>query len=202
MSPGGQEACETLAGIATHHGIEQESDDGQSSDLSAGPHQRVRAEAKQALVKSRARMVKNHNRQSKVRSFTVGSAVGVRVDRSDRGSVDRRLIPCLVVHVNGRGQCQLRSEQGLLQTKYYPDDLAPYPADYHFSFTALDTLEGVPRIKLVTASRLQSYARVDAVSCGCTSLKCRTLQCKCYAAGVDCTSRCHRGKKCGHMAKP
>ena len=199
LSPGTKQACETLAGIATTR-VQQ--DDPDQDSLLDSRHKRTRQEAREALKRSCARMVKNHNKQSKVRFFNVGDPVGVKVERSDRCNVDRELTPCLVVQVNGRGQCQLRCDTGVLETLYYPDDLAPYPKDYvgKFNFSALDDLEGVPRLKHVTASKAQSYAKVSAVSCGCSSLKCCTHQCKCFASGVGCTSRCHRGKKCKHMA--
>ncbi|DBA75187.1 TPA: hypothetical protein ACH3X1_010494 [Trebouxia sp. C0004] len=69
----------------------------QSSDDSEGPHKQIRHEDLETLKKTRARMVKNHNRQSRVRSFQVGDCVGVKVDRADRGHCDRKFVPCLII---------------------------------------------------------------------------------------------------------
>ena len=62
--------------------------DGSDSD---GPHKSVRKEVVARLRVTRERMVANHNKQSRVRSFKVGDCVGVKVDRADRGHCDRSL---------------------------------------------------------------------------------------------------------------
>ena len=125
LSPGTKQACETLAGIATARVQQADPED----SLLDGRHKRTMQEAREALTRSRARMAKNHNKQCKVQFFNVGDPVGVKADRSERCNVDRALIPRLA-RVNGRGQCQLRCDTGVLETLYYPDDLAPYPKDY------------------------------------------------------------------------
>ena len=168
---------------------------------SDGPHKQIRREAIATIEKTRARMVRNYNRQSKVHHSKIGDRVGIKIDRSDRGHCDRKFVPCLIIDVNNRKQFQLRCQDGVIDTRFTAGDLQPFPSNFHFSFAAEDSTEGVPHLKLVGASRKQSYAIVTAVSCNCRSLKCSTNQCKCFRAGVDCTARCHAGRKCQHWGQ-
>lgn len=73
-----------------------------SSDDSDGPHKQIRQQGVETLKETCAHMVKNHNRQSRMRSFQVGDYVGVKVDQPDRGHCDRKLVPCLIIGLNRR----------------------------------------------------------------------------------------------------
>ncbi len=135
-----------------------------SSDDSDGPHKQIRQEALEILKKTHAHMVKNHNRQSRVRSFQIGDCVGVKVDRADRGHCDRKFVPCLIIVMNRRQQFQLRCEDGMIETRHTAGDLQPFPSTARFSFTAGDSIEGLQQLKVIKASRPQSHAKVAAVS--------------------------------------
>lgn len=82
-----------------------------SSDDSDGPHKQIRQQGVEILKETCANMVKNHNRQSRMRSFQVGDYLGVKVDRPDRGHCDR--VPCLIIGLNRRQHFQLRCEVSL-----------------------------------------------------------------------------------------
>ena len=172
-----------------------------SSDDSDGPHKQIRQEGLETLKKTRARMDKNHNRQSRVRSTQIGDCVRVKVDRADRGHCDTKFVPCLIIGVNRRQQFQLRCEDGVIETRHTAGDLQPFPSTTRFSFAAEDSIEGMQQLKVIKASRLQSHAKVAAVSCKCGTLECSTKKCRCFAAGVECTARCHAGKKCQHWGQ-
>ncbi|DBA66164.1 TPA: hypothetical protein ACH3X2_002636 [Trebouxia sp. C0005] len=86
-------------------------------------------------------MVKNHNRQSRVRSFQIGDCVGVKVDRTNGGHCDRKFVPCLIIGVNRRQQFQLRYEDGVIETGHTAGDLQPFPSTVRFSFAAGDSIQ-------------------------------------------------------------
>ena len=90
MSPGTHEAAQTLAGIASEPAGHADSEHDFNED---GPHQKIRKQVLKRLDITRARTEVNYNKDFKARQFAVGVCVGVKVDRADRGAVDRAYIP-------------------------------------------------------------------------------------------------------------
>ena len=85
-----------------------------------------------AYKKNANRMKLRHAKQHKVREFTVGESVSVRVPRIDRASTDPQRLPCIVVEVVGKAQAvyRLRSKYGVLKVCYHAGDLEGYSGKY------------------------------------------------------------------------
>ena len=103
------------------------------------PHQKIRKQVLKRLDITRAHTEVNYNKDFKVPQFAVGDCVGVKVDRADRGAVDRAYIPCLIVDINGRGQHKLRCESGVLATRFIAAHMQSFPKICDLPFTAEDS---------------------------------------------------------------
>ena len=134
-----------------------------------------------------------HAKQHKVREFTVGESVSVRVPRIDRASTDPQRLPCIVVEVIGRAQAvyRLRSKYGVLKVCYHAGDLEGYLGKYDIPIAGWEEAQ---RISLQEAAKLSSPWNVFTGNrCNCSGM-CDTRRCPCKKKAIDCSSFCQNGK--------
>ena len=156
-------------------------------------HLGVRKRADEVYKRNANRMKLKHAKRNKVREFTVGQSVSVRVPRIDRASTDPQRLPCVVVEVVGKAQAmyRLRSKFGVLKVCYHAGDLEGYSCKYDIS---VDGWEEAERITLREAAKLSSPWNVfTGNKCNCSS-GCDSRKCPCKKKAIDCSSFCHNGK--------
>ena len=96
-----------------------------------------------------------HVKKRKVREFTVGEFVSLRIPRIDRASTDVHRLPCVVVEVVGKVQVmyRLRSKLGVLKVCYHAGDLEGYSGTYNIPVAGWEEAQQIP---LREAAKLSS----------------------------------------------
>lgn len=134
----------------------------------------------------------NASKKIKITKYEVGDAVTVKVPAQDRGPLDLRRIPGIIVKVSN-GFHKIRTEFGVLRTQYRTDELEKCA----FNVAEVEGWKNEVILTLREAAR-KFNKRADAVAvCKCKST-CATKKCRCFKLGVKCTTRCHNGLSCSN----
>ena len=114
----------------------------------------------------------------------------VRVPRHDRGAGDLRRIPGVIV-AKQRGSYKVKTEHGVLKGRCRADQLQKY---FHATVQCAGW-ETDPTITLRSAAKNFNQRKSDISYCKCKS-GCMNGKCRCLKKGIQCTTYCHKGKKC------
>ena len=90
---------------------------------------------------------------------------------------------------------KVRCEHGVINGLVRTDQLVLWTSPHKFDFTATDSISGLKEMAIVTAAKLATKANSKPSQCNCKA-DCKGQHCSCRKAGVQCTARCHAGKKC------
>ena len=133
----------------------------------------------------------NASKKLKVCEFAVGDAVTVKVPVQDRGPLDMKRVPGVIVKISN-GSHKIRTQFGLLYTQYRADELEKC------SFKVVE-MEGWDKddkeITLREAARKFNKQSDEVSVCKCKS-GCKSKNCACFKHGVHCTTCCHNGLSC------
>ena len=162
-------------------------------------HSAVREKADTAYRKNAEKMWHKYSKERRIREFTAGENVSVRIPRIDWACTDPQRLPCVVVEVVGKAviMYRLRCESGVLKCCYRASDLEPYAGSYNIP---TNNWEEQPRVTLREAARNQAQWNVfQGNKCNCRPRRpgtCDSRRCPCRKKGIDCSSHCHRGEDC------
>lgn len=127
----------------------------------------------------------DNKKKRSVAEFNIGDNVVLHVKKCDRRNATLRNIPCVIIHKTHGNQPQYRllCRVGVISKMVNASSLSQYPG-------SVDTGPKDVRISIREAAR--QILNPQVTSCSCVSLPCNKIQCKCYASGVACSSRCHK----------
>lgn len=134
----------------------------------------------------------NTAKKIKITKYEVGDAVTVKVPAQDRGPLDLRRIPGVIVKISN-GFHTIQTQFGMLRTQYRTDELEKCP----FKVTEVESCSNDTVLTLREAAR-KFNKRTDAVACCKCKSSCATRKCRCFKLGVKCTTRCHNGLSCSN----
>lgn len=147
-----------------------------------------REEARKGQDKSRSEMLRRT--KQRLSPFQVGDAVLIPVSEFDRGRLDSRNIPGVVVEVTPRETYRIGTEHGTVNTTFSRSELLKDDSnivrDVNPELMSVRHLAG-----LHSAHGGQGFSKC---SCGST---CSSKRCTCKKSAVKCNSHCHpRNGKC------
>jgi hypothetical protein len=139
----------------------------------------------------------DHRRNRVTRDFNVGDLVSVKIPRIDRaGTIFKRLeamVGSITSHQSER-QHRLLTEYGTLNDTYRTGDLEPMLGCALRSKVNIDQLN-VRMVSMTEAAALQATTIGSLVAvntlCQCKTGCFQDKRCKCFKAGLKCTSHCH-----------
>ena len=125
-----------------------------------------------------------------VQTFQIGDNIAVKIPKEDRGKIDARRLPAVVVKVKCttppmyKVACKFGTIEG-----YFPtSNIVSYPG-------VIDIGNEDCQITLREAARQNSVLKKDIVQCKCKK-KCDNNRCPCKKHKVVCHTRCHAGTSC------
>ena len=163
-------------------------------------HDKLRKAANDQLVPYRERMATVYNKSARVKVFKIGDHVGLQIPVQSREKLDDRYIVCMVVATSGKDAYRLRSDHGMIQGAIRTDQLVQWTAPHSFEFTAQDDVSKLKPVTIAAVAKHATRANNQPAVCQCKA-GCKTNACTCRKAGVQCTARCHVGKKCQNWGK-
>ena len=154
------------------------------------PHMSIRTQAAQVYLTRTTRLMNAHRAhvQSLRDKCKVGEFVGLRIDKVDRTNTDPKILPCVVVERKDE-LVKLACVNGIIDQLWPMDALVSLSA---VPDTLVDlTMNGLPEISVITASKLFVRGAVNGICCSCKS-GCKTKQCVCRKNQVFCSTKCHK----------
>lgn len=157
-------------------------------------HGELRKKVQKRILENAERMEKKYNAAKKIKipAYKLGDPVTVKVPTQDRGPLDLKRIPGVIVKISN-GFHKIRTQFGVLKTQYRTDELE------RCSFMAAE-VEGWTDDAVLTlreAARKFNKRTNDVAVCKCKST-CTSRKCKCFKNGIRCTTRCHSGFDCSN----
>ena len=157
-------------------------------------HSNLRDKVCKRILEAAEKMENRYNTSKKIKitKHEVGDAVTVKVPAQDRGPLDLRRIPGVIVKISN-GFHKIRTQFGVLRTQYRTDELEKCP----FKVAEVEGWINEVVITLREAAR-KFNKRTDVVAvCKCKST-CATRKCRCFKLGAKCTTCCHNGLDCSN----
>ena len=194
---------DTIAGEPDNHGTLEHDDNVSQAPkkhlkkplATLSKHRNVREKADFLYRRNAERMKQKHSLVHKVKKFSVGESVGLRIPRIDRTATDVHRLPCVIVKVVGKAQdmYRLRCSSGVLHKCYRADELEPFAGSYNIP---VNGWEGDVRVSLREAARDHApWNTFTGNRCSCSG-SCDTRKCHCKKTGISCSSHCHKGTHC------
>jgi len=157
-------------------------------------HDELRENVRKRILENAERMENQYNSAKKIKipAYKVGNPVTVKVPSQDRGPLDLKRIPGVIVKIS-KGFHKIRTQFGVLKTQYRTDELE------RCSFVAAE-VEGWNDDVVLTlreAARKFNKRANDVAVCKCKS-GCTSRKCICFKSGICCTTRCHSGLNCSN----
>ena len=125
--------------------------------------------------------------------YEIGDAVTIQVPAQDRGPLDLRRIPGVIVKISN-GFHKIRIEFGVLKTQYRTDELEKC----NLNITEVEGWDNEALLTLREAAR-KFNKRADVVAVYKCKSTCATRKCRCFKLGVKCTTCCHNGLSCSKI---
>ena len=145
-------------------------------------------------------MANQYNKSSKVHWFEVGQHVGLKIPSEVREKMDPRCVVCMVISKERLDGYKLRCEHDLVQGVIRTDQLVSCKSEHSFPFTASDDVSQLKQLSIPAIARLCTKANGVPARCSCKK-GCKTGSCTCRKANVQCTARCHVGRKCDNWGE-
>ena len=137
------------------------------------------------------------SKRIKVCEFTVGDSVTFKVPVQERGPLDMKRVPEVIVKISN-GCHKIRTQFGLLRTQYRPDELEKCS----FKVVEVEGFDNDKEITLREAARKfnKRSDKVAVCKCksGCKSKKCIAVPASIMEWTVPCTTHCHHGLCCSN----
>ena len=130
--------------------------------------------------------------QRRLRFWRVGDAVTVNVPTLDRGSLDFKRVPGVIVKITN-GFHKIRTQFGVLETQYRTDELE----SCSFLAAIVDWWTDDAVLTLREVERKFNMQTNEVAVYKCKSA-CTTKKCKCFKNGIWCTTRSHSGLGCSN----
>ena len=157
-------------------------------------HSDLRDKVRKRILEAAEKMENRYNTSKKIKiaKHEVGDAVTVKVPAQDRGPLDLRRIPGVIVKITN-GFHKIRTEFGVLRTQYRTDELEKC----QFKVAKAEGWIDEAVITLREAAKKFNKHNDAVAFCKCKSA-CTTRKCRCFKLGTKCTSRCHNGLDCSN----
>ena len=155
-------------------------------------HSQLRENVRIRILENAEKMQRKYNisKKIKITKYQEGDMVSVRVPSEDRGPLDLRRIPGIIVKI-AKGLHKIRTQFGVLATQCRTDELEKYS-------DKVSEAEGWRNDAVITlreAAR-KFNKRSNVVACCKCKSSCATRKCRCFKLGIKCTTRCHNGLSC------
>lgn len=134
----------------------------------------------------------NAAKKIKIPAYEVGDAVTVKVPTLDRGPLDLKRVPGVIVKITN-GFHKIRTQFGVLKTQYRTDELERCS----FMVAEVDGWTDDAVLTLREVARKFNMRTNEVAVCKCKST-CATKKCQCFKNGIRCTTCCHSGLGCSN----
>ena len=171
------------------------------SDRETSPKRiEIRNAVRNNIRKSAEKMKEQYGKRKrlKIGIFKESDNVSVMIPKEDRGKVELRRIPAVVVKVKGslsHPLYLLACKFGTLEGLFTASKLKSYPGAVDLDSSAVNDY-----ISLRSAAKMYAKRKDDIVICKCRK-GCSNNRCPCKRGNLLCTSRCHKGYACSNKEK-
>lgn len=156
-------------------------------------HSDLRDKVRKRILEAAEKMENRYNTSKKIKitKDEVGGTVTVEVPAQDRGPLDLRRIPGVIVKVSN-GFHKIRTQFGILRLQYKTDKLEKCP----FKVAEVEGWIDEAVITLRETAR-EFNKRTDVVAVCKYQSACAIRKCRCFKLGAKCTT-CHNSLDCSN----
>ena len=157
-------------------------------------HSHLRDNVRKRILENAEKMKRKYNASKKIKitKYQEGDMVSVRVPPEDRGPLDLKRVPGIIVKI-ANGLHKIRTQFGVLATQYRTDELEKYSS----KVIEAEGWRNDAVLTLREAARKFNKRNNVVACCKCKS-SCTTRKCRCFKLGIQCTTRCHNGLSCSN----
>jgi hypothetical protein len=141
--------------------------------------------------------MKNYQRAlKKQKHFQIGDIVGLKINDVDRSNMAPSILPCKIVQIIEKEHFtntlyNVATVNGIITDSFSATDFVDLSQTISSEIRQLDTSK-LSNITFIQACQLfTNYKSIH--TCKCTG-SCDTNRCPCKKQGIQCCSKCHRGK--------
>ena len=133
----------------------------------------------------------------RLKDFDVGDIVGLKIANADRSNTAPSILPCKIIdllagNTTNSMKYKLSTETGVITGSFMASDMVDLNDTLSTTLRQIDS-STLPSKSIIQASQEYTNFR-STTACKCIT-SCDTARCPCRKRSIQCSTKCHRGKK-------